>query len=97
MFLGAGIRSLESAAADATWASRPRILRWRRPALAAASTETFERFQRYPVEDQSFSSMSGTPPTAYYRDEFVGARLSRAVPTKDTIYAQLFNSMAFPF
>src|SRR5882724_2841463 len=42
------------------------------PALAAASTETFERFQRYPVEDQSFSSMSGTPPTAYYRDEFVG-------------------------
>src|SRR5882724_1025794 len=72
MFLGAGIRSLESAAADATGPPVPGSSGGAAPALAAASTETFERFQRYPVEDQSFSSMSGTPPTAYYRDEFVG-------------------------
>ena len=63
------------------------------PALAAASTETFERFQRYPVEDQSFSSMSGTPPTAYYRDEFVGGEtFTSGANEGDTIYAQLFNS-----
>jgi len=61
------------------------------PALAAGKfTETFERFQRYPVEDQSFSDV-GNAPTAYYRDEFVGGETSRRCQRRTTIYAQLFQ------
>ncbi len=55
--------------------------------------ETFVQFSRYPTEVLNFIQMTGTPPTAYYRDEFVGGEtFTTGANDQDAIYAQLFNS-----
>ena len=79
--------------ASAQQAGTTQVLAHLGASSAAPDPETFIQFSRYPVEVQNFIQMTGTPPTAYYRDEFVGGEtLTTGANDGDAIYAQLFDA-----
>lgn len=45
---------------------------------AVSTSDTFERFVRYPAEEQTFLDMDATTPRAFYRDLFAGGRTLHA-------------------